>query len=87
MTDAIRRAKQAENTLDHDYIKQAIADIRSACHQAIESSAGDQPDIREDMYYMLRSVASFEKILIRHIKEGQAAMAGFEETVIKRLKR
>ena len=87
MNDLIRRAQRAEKTAESQYVKEAIKDIKEVCHSTIESSASDQCELREDMYYLLRAVSSFEKILLKHIREGQTALAGIEETKIKRLKR
>lgn len=83
----VRRAEIAKNTLDHGFIQDAIKDIKEHCHKNIETSSHDQKEEREDMYYLLRSVSCFEKILFKYIQEGKAALGGLKETSIKQLQR
>jgi hypothetical protein len=69
-----RRADKANATLNSEYIKSAIEDLRLECIKVIKNSAHDQTDRREDMYYMLRTIDSFERLLRLHIGRGQASL-------------
>ena len=81
----MNRAEKARATVDNDYIKEAFKEIIEACHQNIENSAHDQDDLREDMYYMLRAVKAFKRVLLSHIKSGQ--VENINELNIKRIVR
>lgn len=87
MTDRVRKATIANETLNNGFIKEAIEDIKKHCHKNIESSKHDEQEKREDMYYMLRAVDCFENILIKYINDGKQALSGINQTEIKRLKR
>jgi hypothetical protein len=81
----LNRAEKAKATLDNDFIKSAINEIREACYKNISLSAHDQADLREDLYYMLRAVAAFERVLQHHIREGK--VDDLNELNIKRIMR
>ena len=68
----MNRAEKAKATLDNTYIKDAINEIREACYKNISNSSHDQAELREDLYYMLRAVTAFERVLKHHINEGKA---------------
>lgn len=78
-----QRADKAKATLDNSFIKEAINDIRTACINNIRNSSHDQSDLRDDMYYMLRSVDCFERVLEKHIKTGQVEQ--INDIAIKRM--
>ena len=81
----MNRAEKAKATLENDFIKDAIQEIREACYKNISLSAHDQGDLREDLYYMLRAVTAFERVLHHHIRDGK--VEDLNELNIKRMMR
>ena len=65
------RAAKAQATLDSDFIKSAFHELRDACFTVIKSSAPTEGEQREDMYYLLRAIDYFEKLLKKHIETAK----------------
>lgn len=62
---------RAKALLENQDFKSAMEDIRKACYSNIKNSAHDQPEIREDMYYMLRAADALERVLINRVNSGK----------------
>jgi hypothetical protein len=82
-----QRGIRAKQLLDDELIRAAFNDIRGNIYQKIGSSSCDQSKEREDCYYMLRAVETFEGMFKRHINVGRAAedKLSLPKRVVKRI--
>lgn len=81
----IRKGKHAEQLMNDVVLNSAIDEMKKSCYANIENSRGDQKDIREDMYYMLRSISKFQYILKKFLWHGKAASSELEPENLRRI--
>lgn len=69
-----RKADDAKMLLNNPLLKEALNTLKETCFYNIETSAHDQSDQREDLYYMLRCISAFERQLKQYIKDGTVSV-------------
>lgn len=86
MNDKIRKAQQASQAIQSDFLKGAFADVRKYIHKGIETSGYAEVDTREHLYYMLKATEQLESVFFKYIREGQVALHGLDGQ-LKQIKR
>lgn len=71
----IRAGQEAEKLIENQILRGAITHIRNECYRDIENSAGNEKEVREDNYYLLKAITKFEKSLIKLVKDSKDLQA------------
>lgn len=69
-----RKADDAKMLLNNALLNEALSTLKETCFYNIETSAHDQTEQREDLYYMLRCISAFERQLKQYIKDGTVSV-------------
>ena len=82
--DAKLKGDKASQLLRDPLLSEAIDEIRSSLYSKIENSSFKQRDEREDCYFMLRAVESFEGMLRKYINAGKTAASEERQSILNR---
>ena len=75
MKEQVELGHEAFRLRENPILKKFLKELREYCHEAILNSDPQSPEVREDQYYMVRTIKEFEILLDEYIRTGQLAEA------------
>jgi hypothetical protein len=79
--DAMVRANRAQQLLEDDMIREAIAALRADAFTKLENTKPGQKDERESLYMYLKAIGNFEAHFSFVIEEGRVAKDWLDQYV------